>query len=368
MTVDLAVLAEGDAGWQAYLEQNGWGRDMILVFSSLRELVFALPETFSDSDDDEEGETPSGSSGSEAEAPAPPPQRGAKIHKKPGGIPHCLRGKLWLLLSGAATWLHISPPLFPLRLLRLHRGQSSVALAEIEKDLHRSLPLHELFLRSPPEAEEAEGISSLRRVLAAYSWRNPSVGYCQSMNIVVAVLLLFMSEEEAFWLLCVICEVLLPDYYTSPLSGLILDQRVLEALVEEELPLVHAQLVKFQVSLPVITLPWFVCMFINALPWEVCLSVYVCLPSCFLLFMSTLFLTSILPFPQATLRVMDCFFLDGPVVFFQTALAVLKFKQEEILQCEDGLDIFGQVKKIDCDPIELVQVSRPDPAPLPAVR
>lgn len=45
-----------------------------------------------------------------------------------------------------------------------------------------------LFLSFPEE-----GLDELRRVLVAYSWHNPRVGYCQSMNFLVAMLLLFMK-------------------------------------------------------------------------------------------------------------------------------------------------------------------------------
>ena len=49
--------------------------------------------------------------------------------------------------------------------------------------------------------ETEDGIGPLRRVLVAFSWDNTSIGYCQSMNFVCAIFLLFMEEEEAFWYL-----------------------------------------------------------------------------------------------------------------------------------------------------------------------
>ena len=68
-------------------------------------------------------------------------------------------------------------------------------------------------------------INKLRRVLVAFSWYDTSIGYCQGLNRLAAIALLFLDEEHAFWCLVTIIHHHLPrDYYDRSLLGSQADQ------------------------------------------------------------------------------------------------------------------------------------------------
>ncbi|MCJ1317891.1 hypothetical protein MMC15_003218 [Xylographa vitiligo] len=213
------------------------------------------------------------------------------------GLPNRLRGEIWELTSGS-LFVRLHDPNLYSRTLEKHTGRESLAIDEIEKDLNRSLPEY-------PGFQSEEGIGRLRRVLTAYSWVNEEVGYCQAMNIVVAALLIYMSESQAFSLLSVLCDRLLPGYYSMTMYGTLLDQRVFESLVEKTMPILWEHLVKSDVQLSVVSLPWFLSLYINSMP---------------LVF---------------AFRVLDVFFLEGPKVLFQIGLAILRINGEELLDVAD---------------------------------
>jgi hypothetical protein len=213
------------------------------------------------------------------------------------GLPNRLRGEMWEVTSGS-FYLRLQNPDLYTQTLQLHSGKASLAIDEIEKDLNRSLPEY-------PGFQSEEGIGRLRRVLTAYSWTNEEVGYCQAMNIVVAAILIYTSEIQAFFLLNVLCDSFLPGYYSTTMYGTLLDQRVFESLVEKTMPILWEHLQKSDVQLSVVSLPWFLSLYINSMP---------------LIF---------------AFRVLDVFFLEGPKVLFQIGLAILRINGEELLDAHD---------------------------------
>lgn len=114
-----------------------------------------------------------------------------------------------------------------------------------------------------------------------------------------------MSESQAFFLLSVLCDRLVPGYYSTTMYGTLLDQKVFESLVERTMPILWEHLERSDVQLSVVSLPWFLSLYINSMP---------------LVF---------------AFRVLDVFFLEGPKVLFQVGLAILRINGEELL---DALD------------------------------
>ena len=192
------------------------------------------------------------------------------------GVPPSLRGRVWksLLVSslgGAgehpALRAALHDPTYYSCLLR-RRGRSSHAAVRrlIRTDAKRTFGAHQ-------HARKLQ--CSVARVLDAYSHRNPTVGYCQSMNFLAATLLLFMPESDAFWCLCCLIERVLPTgMYASQLQGLTAELRLLADVLGRSHGSLLLHLQRRGVSIDACCSRWLMTCFITVLPLPAALRIW----------------------------------------------------------------------------------------------
>ncbi|XP_036787408.2 small G protein signaling modulator 3 isoform X3 [Manis pentadactyla] len=227
------------------------------------------------------------------------------------GIPHSMRPQLWMRLSGALQKKRNSE-LGYREVVKNSSNDETIAAKQIEKDLLRTMPGNACFA-----TVGSIGVPRLRRVLRALAWLYPEIGYCQGMGMVAACLLLFLEEEDAFWMMCAVIEDLLPaSYFSATLLGIQTDQRVLRHLIIQYLPRLDKLLQEHDIELSLITLHWFLTAFASV--------VHI----------------------RPLLRLWDLFFYEGSLVLFQAALGMLRLKEEELIQSENSASIFNTLSDI----------------------
>ncbi|XP_036093452.1 small G protein signaling modulator 3 isoform X5 [Rousettus aegyptiacus] len=147
--------------------------------------------------------------------------------------------------------------------------------------------------------------------------RNSSNDETIAAKQVAACLLLFLEEEDAFWMMCAIIEDLLPaSYFSTTLLGVQTDQRVLRHLIVQYLPRLDKLLQEHDIELSLITLHWFLTAFASVVHIKL------------------------------LLRLWDLFFYEGSLVLFQATLGMLRLKEEELIQSENSASIFNTLSDI----------------------
>lgn len=252
------------------------------------------------------------------------------------GIPHEHRSKVWKWCVDRHTrkFKDSMEPDYFQTLLQKALEKQNPASKQIELDLLRTLPNNKHY-----SSPTSEGIQKLRSVLLAFSWRNPDIGYCQGLNRLVAVALLYLDQEDAFWCLVTIVEVFMPrDYYTKTLLGSQVDQRVFRDLLSEKLPRLHTHFEQYKVDYTLITFNWFLVVFVDSVVSDILFKIW------------------------------DSFLYEGPKVIFRFALALFKYKEEEILKLQDSMSIFKYLRyftRTILDARKLISISFGDLNPFP---
>jgi hypothetical protein len=253
------------------------------------------------------------------------------------GYPPEWRGAMWWFYSGGQQ--RIREPdmagLYPSLVARVNRGELNKDDREaIERDLDRTFPDNIHFRPDPSHiddgdddggADEPSLIKDLREVLSAFALNNPGIGYCQSLNFIAGLLLLFLKQdtERVFVLLSIITQNHLPGAHARSLANT--EVNVLMMLIRDYLPKVWNSIndtdlinsgpgskahpdSKFQRQ-PTVALSctsWFMSIFVGVLPIE------------------------------TVLRVWDAFLYEGPRALYRYALAIFKLGEPEIRKYRPG--------------------------------
>ncbi|XP_026349195.1 TBC1 domain family member 4 isoform X3 [Ursus arctos] len=219
------------------------------------------------------------------------------------GVPKSRRGEIWQFLALQYRLRHRlpnkqqPPDISYKELLKQLTAQQHAILV----DLGRTFPTHPYF-----SAQLGAGQLSLFNLLKAYSLLDKEVGYCQGISFVAGVLLLHMSEEQAFEML----KFLMYDQgfrkqYRPDMMSLQIQMYQLSRLLHDYHRDLYNHLEENEISPSLYAAPWFLTLFASQFP---------------------------LGFVA---RVFDIIFLQGTEVIFKVALSLLSSQETLIMECEN---------------------------------
>uniref|UniRef100_A0A4W3I9L1 TBC1 domain family member 4 n=1 Tax=Callorhinchus milii TaxID=7868 RepID=A0A4W3I9L1_CALMI len=236
-----------------------------------------------------------------------------KIHVAMGqGVPRQHRGEIWKLLAEQHQLRHQLPPKqqpndtpYKELLKQLTTQQHAILI-----DLGRTFPTHPYF-----SAQLGAGQLSLFNLLKAYSLLDQEVGYCQGLSFVAGILLLHMSEEDAFRMLkFLMYDMGLRRQYRPDMIILQIQMYQLSRLLHDYHRDLYCHFEENEISPSLYAAPWFLTMFASQFP---------------------------LGFVA---RVFDMIFLQGSEVIFKVALSLLGSHKPLILQHENLESIVDFIK------------------------
>ncbi|XP_027502513.1 TBC1 domain family member 4 isoform X3 [Corapipo altera] len=228
------------------------------------------------------------------------------------GVPKSRRGEIWQFLAVQHRVRHRlpnkqqPPDISYKELLKQLTAQQHAILV----DLGRTFPTHPYF-----SAHLGAGQLSLFNLLKAYSLLDKEVGYCQGISFVAGVLLLHMSEEQAFEMLkFLMYDLGFRKQYRPDMMSLQIQMYQLSRLLHDYHRDLYNHLEENEISPSLYAAPWFLTLFASQFP---------------------------LGFVA---RVFDIIFLQGTEVIFKVALSLLSSQETAIMGCENFENIVDFLK------------------------
>lgn len=172
-----------------------------------------------------------------------------------------------MIITGARDKLRSNPSYYHKLLSTLPSDYVNPYISKIELDVTRS------FQHKVNEVTNEEHLTKLRNILQSFTIRNPTLGYCQGFNIILARLLQITeyNEEESFWLLvCIIEDVFPLDFFMNS-AGLETDcDLLMEIISSDHHDLVnHLTLINSSSILFSYIMKWLISIFITGIDFDI---------------------------------------------------------------------------------------------------
>lgn len=229
------------------------------------------------------------------------------------GVPDSLRAKAWVLFMGIENVER--PEEIYLGFKDLKTDYNQVIHADVERTYSDYL-----FFRDSKTAGKSLLKEPLNHVLRAYANQDAEVGYCQGMSFHAGLFLMYVPENQCFWMLCTLLRD--PKYN---LHGLFAPKFpllnkyffILESLIESFCPKLKAKFTACCITPHAYAMDWFMTIFQSVLPMKL------------------------------VLRIMDVLLYEGVSILFSMGVYLLKKNEAHLLSCDTGrlftaLKQFGQ--------------------------
>jgi len=233
------------------------------------------------------------------------PQKKAPKMKPRGrkGIPDPIRGYVWqiLLESGDVFQGQDRSKVYK---EMLNKEGSKKMKETIFKDVTRTFPKHIFF-----KDKFGAGQKTLYNVCKAVANCQEETGYVQGMGYIIAVLLTYMDQEDAFTsCITLMRNFNMAGFYKPGMPGLQKAFYVLLSLIKKFLPDLHTHFSANNMLPSMYASQWFMTIYAVNIPFE------------------------------CTIRIWDIFFIEKQKILYRVALAFLKMAQKELLKSEiEGL-------------------------------
>ncbi|XP_044007430.1 probable WRKY transcription factor protein 1 isoform X1 [Aphidius gifuensis] len=263
-----------------------------------------------------------------------------KCARLPGGIPAEFRKQLWLTLAEryleqrGVDWQKAEMMCFNEKTSQDDKDLST----QIVKDLHRTGC--SLFCGATGRDNQAV----LRKVLLGFARWNPSVGYCQGLNVLAALILQVTDRAEglALKIMIYLIDKVLPEgYYADNLRGLSIDMAVFCDLMRMKLPKLSHHLEallndnkdkttgsNYEPPLTnVFTMQWFLTLFCHCLPQKTVFGIW------------------------------DLIYLEGSDILLKTALAIWEEISDRVMTVTSADEFYSIMGVLTREMLELTDTN-----------